>query len=209
MRNAAKVILIAVLAALPLTAVLTADPQPKPLAVVDVAAQLKLRRELLQAMAKGSADKDKAELAKLLAHVEQEWESLTPDQQRRYGQQAMAFLSKSPEQQEELLRRYEKYIKMTAADRERYRQRADELAAVVRWLEKNDPERIEQLKKTTPMARARQFLELRDTLLREKKISLEAPTSRPAAESPPSSGEPASSATSRPTSAPAEEEPAQ
>jgi hypothetical protein len=178
-------ILIAVM-----TACLTARAQAAPPQVPKddpgyVKSQLKLKHDLLKAMGK-------EKLAESLAHVQSEWENLTPDQRRRFREQALAFLQKNTEQQEELLERYEQLIKMTAQRRQEYRQRADWLAAVTQWLEQNDPERVEQLRKMHPLDRAKELVALRDTLVREKKISLAAPTTQPAAEQPSPSSRPAS-----------------
>ncbi|MHC4984001.1 MAG: DUF3106 domain-containing protein [Planctomycetota bacterium] len=187
-------ILAAVLTLLWPAWLLEAKPKAPKDNLVDVATQLKLKRRLLKDVGKGG-------LAKTLAHVQEEWESLTPDQRRQFRRQALAFLHKTDEQQEDLLRRYDKLIEMTAERREKYRQRAKWLAAVVKWLEENDPDRIDELKQMRPLDRAGELIELRDKLVRENKISPQEPATRPADEP----SEPAS----RPAPSTSETEPQQ
>jgi len=189
MKDATKVILVAALTAFLLgPAPKTPKGQPG-----DISTQLKLKQKLLAAMGK-------TKLAESLAHVQSEWESLTPDQRNRFREQALAFLRKNDQQQEELLERYEKLIKLTAERRQQYRQRANWLTAVVEWLEKNDPKRIEQIKAMRPLDRARELIALRDALVRENKISLPPATTRPASEQEAPAGKPA------PTSQPSSEQ---
>ncbi len=154
-----------------------AKPTPYP---GDVASQLQLKADLFEALGKQS-------LAQTLAHVREEWEQLTPDQRQRHRDTVRAFLRNSPGEQEQILRNYERLIRMSAADREAYQRRGRWLKAVVDWLKANDPQRVEQLQKMRPLERGKALIELRDRLVREKRIALPragatpAPTTRPAA----------------------------
>ncbi|HUS46677.1 MAG TPA: hypothetical protein VM098_01050 [Phycisphaerae bacterium] len=169
MRKAAKLILMSLFAASLPAAVLLAPPRPDD-EMVPIQTQLELKQKLLEKMG------GKSKLAELLAHVQREWESLTPDQRHQFRQKALAFLGKNDEQAGKLLEHYEKLIKMTVSQREEYRQRGAWLSAVVKWLEDNDPERIEKLKAMRPRDRAQELVALRDRLVKEKKIALEAAT---------------------------------
>ena len=110
-----------------------------------------------------------------LDHARVEWRRLTPDQRDRMRAQALAFLNKSPEEQDRLLEHYDQLVRMTAERREAYRRRAEWLKAVVDWLRANEPERIEQMKAMSTQHRAKAMVEFRDRLLREGKITLPQP----------------------------------
>ncbi|MFW6133504.1 MAG: DUF3106 domain-containing protein [Planctomycetota bacterium] len=136
----------------------------------DIVSQLRLKLKLLRTL-------DNSSVVEAVSHARQQWEGLTPDQRQRYRDQARAFLRENPERQAELLRHYDKLIRMTPERRAAYRYRAAWLKAVTDWLRAHDPERIEALRRMTPTQRAEQFVALRDRLVAEGEIELPPPPS--------------------------------
>ena len=134
-----------------------------------IAAQLRLKMKLHR-ITSGS-------LAASLKHNRREWESLTPDQRGRFRKSFLAFLHKSPGQQEKLLVHYEALFKMTAERREAYRQRAKWLDVVVRSF---TPEQRQALQEMPPDDRARKILARKAELLKQGRLEVDAPTSAPA-----------------------------
>jgi hypothetical protein len=164
-------------------------PPKRPSFSGDIASQLKLKLRLIRAAGGES-------LSDALSHADEKWAQLTAEQRQHYRDQALAFLRENPQRQSELLKRYEELIRMSPEQRRRARW----LRAVVGWLKQNDPKQLEALMAMRPAERAPKLIELRDRLLRERKISLSAgaspaPTTRPAASS---GGRP----TTRPASSP-------
>lgn len=111
-------------------------------------------------------------LSASLDHNENEWESLPPDRRDQYRRNALAFLKKNPDQQDKLLKHYEKLIKMDAQKRDAYRRRAVWLNIVV---ESFRPEERKALLEMSPDQRAKKLIDRRDLLVRQGKLKLEEP----------------------------------
>ena len=111
------------------------------------------------------------ELASALDHNRQEWELLSPDQRDQFRRTAVAFLQKNPAQQDKLLEHYAQFIEMSEQKREAYQRRAQWLQAVVATL---TPEQREQLERLPLAQRAQRLVALRDQLVREGKLVLDA-----------------------------------
>ena len=121
-------------------------------------------------------------LAVSLYHNRQEWESLSPELRDRYRRDALAFEQKGPEEQARMIENFDKLIKLSAEQQERYRQRAEWLRAVVATF---SPEERKGLSEMSPEDRARRLIERRDQLMREGKLknptTSTAPSTVPAA----------------------------
>jgi len=161
-----------------------------------VARQLLLKHQL-ETISEGN-------LAALLRHNREEWESLTPDERDRYRRYALAFLEKNRQEQEELIRRHDELIKMSAEKREAYRRRAKWLQIVVASF---TPKEREELQKLSPDDRARLLLERKAELVRQGKLQPDAPapTSQPAASQAGKAEPTTQPAEKLPTTAPAED----
>ena len=129
-------------------------------------------------------------LAETLKHNRQDWEQLTADERKSYRQSFLAFLQKTPKQQDQLLKRYEKLFKMTAQRRADYRRRAKWLRVVV---DSFSAEQRQELREMSPDDRAKELLARKARLIRDGKLEAE-----------PTSSQPASSAASQPAKTPAE-----
>jgi len=114
-------------------------------------------------------------LTAALRHNRKEWESLTPDQREHYRRMALAFLKTNPDEQEKMLKRYEKLIKLSARKRDAYRRRAQWLKVVVASF---TPEQRKWLKSLSPRQRARRLIERRDELVKQGKLKLDRPAGR-------------------------------
>ena len=115
-------------------------------------------------------------LAASLSHNRADWEGLSPDQRDRFRQEALSFLSQSPERQEQLLARYQKLIALSADRQEHYRQIAKWLQVVV---DSMTPAQREALLKMAPEQRAKELLARKAVLVSQGKLP-EDPASRPA-----------------------------
>ncbi len=135
------------------------------MSTVDVARQLRLKLSLVKA-ANGDS------LA--MSINRQEWDRLTPDERDKYRREALAFLSKSPEEQEKVIKHYEELIHLTAARREAYLQRAQWLHVVV---ESFSAQERDDLTKLPPDQRAMRLLERKAELIKQGKL---APDTQPA-----------------------------
>jgi len=134
-------------------------------------------------------------LAESLQHNRLEWLAMSPDQRERYRREALAFLRKDQQQQEELLRRYDMLTKMPPEKRQAYRKRAKWLKVVVASL---TPDERRELAGLSPEARARRLLARKAELIRQGKLSSDETT---AASAPTTT--PATTPTATPTTAPA------
>lgn len=152
--------------------VLADEPSRKP-ANVTKARQMMLKHRL-QTITGGS-------LTAILYHNRREWESLPANERDRYRRDALAFLEKAPQDQEKLLKHYEKLIKLSAEKREEYRQRAQWLKPVVQSF---TPDERAALQKLSPEDRARRLLQRRNELIREGKLKDDSasPASAPASQ---------------------------
>ncbi len=133
-----------------------------------VARQLMLKRRL-QKIATGT-------LASSLDHNRRRWESLSPDQREHYRRDALAFENKSVEDQQKLLKHYDKLLKLPADKREAYRHRAKWLKVVAASFT-SDQRR--QLMTLPPDRRAAKLLERKAQLIREGKLKDDAATTAP------------------------------
>jgi hypothetical protein len=143
---------------------LAGDAKGKPSLSESVRRQLKLKRQL------GAITKGYGKLADMIAHNRRSWNQLTPDQQSRFRKHALAFLQADEAEQQQLLRHYEKLIRMTAQKRREYRNRA-------RWLKKVVAELSQQqrqsLREMTPRERAEALLQWRDEFVQQGRIQLD------------------------------------
>jgi hypothetical protein len=119
-----------------------------------------------------------------IKHNRQEWDSLSADQRDHYQQEALAFMDKSQEEQEILLKKYESLIKMDAQKQQAYRERARWLKVVVDSL---TPQERENLQKISPDERATILLDRKAQLISEGKLApapqpSTQPSTRPAGE---------------------------
>jgi aminopeptidase N len=121
-----------------------------------IAAQLRLKF-LIKAQAEGS-------LLTAVNHNRQDWENLSADQRDQYRRNVLAFLNKSPEEQEQLLKHYDQLVKLSAEKQEQYRQRAGWLKAVI---DRMSPQEKQALLDMAPEDRAKVLLEKREQLQRE------------------------------------------
>lgn len=109
-------------------------------------------------------------------HNRQEWLRLSPDEREKYRREALAFVDKSPAEQDKLLKHYEQLIKMSETKRQAYVARAKWLEAVVASY--TAAERAD-LEKLSPDARAAKLLERKAQLIRDGKLAADEPTTRP------------------------------
>lgn len=166
MRNARK-ILVAVVLSCTLSAAFAADDT----AVLrrpptgSIASQLRLKSQL-KAQAEGTT------LAATINHNRQEWESLSPDQRDEYRRNVVAFLNKSTQEQETLLKHYDELVKLSAQKQAQYRQRAKWLKEVIDRL---SPQERQALLDMPAEERARLLLDKRDELIKEGVLKLDEP----------------------------------
>ena len=133
--------------------------------MIDTAKQMRLKLRLLK---EASGD------SLAMAINRQEWDQLTPDERDKYRREALAFLSKSPEEQEKVLKHYEQLIKLSAQKREAYIHRAQWLQVVVASF---TPQERDELTQLPPEQRARKLLDRKAELIRQGKL---APDTQPA-----------------------------
>ena len=135
-----------------------------------IARQLMLKQRM-EKMANGT-------LASSLEHNRKQWESLAPEQREHYRNEALAFLKANPAQQQKLVEHYEKFARVSAEKRRKYRETARWVKAVVATL--SDTERKELLE-MSPMQRARFLRAQRLELIRQGKLP---PATQPAVTAP-------------------------
>lgn len=158
-------ILIALTALALLAGAETASAQARQGQTVNVAHQLQLRLSLAK-VANGDS------LA--MSINRQEWDHLTADERDKYRREALAFLSKSPEEQARVIEHYEKLIKLSAQKREAYLQRAQWLRVVV---DSFSAQERDELTKLPPDQRAKRLLDRKAELIKQGKL---APDTQPA-----------------------------
>ncbi len=134
-----------------------------------IAEQLRLKLKL-KAISKGDG------LVAAINHNRNEWEQLSPDQRDEYRRNVVAFLNKSPEDQEKLLKHYDKLVKLSPVKRQEYRERAKWVNAVSDNLSETEKTELLTL---SPQERARKLIERRDELIQQGKLKLAEPASRP------------------------------
>lgn len=130
-----------------------------------IAHQLQLKAKLL-AVAQGTT------LTAALDHNRARWDRLMPDERDNYRRKARAFLAKSPQGRDEMLRKFDEWIELAAEQKDKYRR-------MNRWLKKvvatfSAAER-DQLRQMSPERRARTLLRRRDELVAAGTLSLDAP----------------------------------
>ena len=133
--------------------------------MIEVARQLKLKLRLAE-VASGDS------LA--MSINRQEWDRLTPDQRDKYRREALAFLGKSPQEQEKVLKHYEQFVRLSDQKREAYLQRAAWLHVVVESFSQQERDELTQL---PPDLRAKRLLQRKAELIKQGKL---APDTQPA-----------------------------
>ncbi|MFP4105850.1 MAG: DUF3106 domain-containing protein [Phycisphaerae bacterium] len=128
-----------------------------------IARQLRLKMKL-KAASEGSS------LAAALNHNRRAWNSLSADQRDEYRKKVLAFREKSPEEQQALLKKYDRLIKLSVEKREKYRRLAKIIRAVVAEL---TDEQRQELMSLTASKRAARLAEHRNRLIREGVIDLD------------------------------------
>ena len=97
----------------------------------------------------------------------QEWTNLTPDERDKYRREALAFLSKSPEEQEKILKHW-----MTWSV---FRPRSDRRTSSGQWLhvvvESFTAQERQDLTQLPPDQRAKRLLDARPNLIKEGKLA--------------------------------------
>ncbi len=146
----------------------------------NVKGQLMLKRRL-DRIAEGK-------LAVALNHNRSQWESLTPEERQKYRRAVLAYQHQDPQKQRQLLKHYEKLIKMSAERRKAYRRRAEWLKVVVESL---DDEQREKLKRMSPRDRAKFLLDRKNELIEKGEIRSHTPAAQPAATKPEPDTQPA------------------
>lgn len=166
------VVLLGAMAAMPAVAGDDASLRKPPAG--SIASQLRLKF-LVKGQAEGT-------LLAGINHNREDWENLSPDQRDVYRRNVLAFLNKSPEEQEQLLKHYDQLVKLTAEKQEQYRQRASWLKAVVEHM---TPAERQQLLEMSPEDRAKAIMEKRDQLLKEgvRLVGVTTTTSSPSTDS--------------------------
>jgi hypothetical protein len=144
------------------------NPAPAPAAGATLAAQQRLAARLNALRGES--------LASALSHNRAEWESLSPDQRSRFRQDALAFLSESPDQQDRLLKQYQKLITLSAERQADYRQIAKWLKVVVDSMSADERKALREM---PPEQRAKALLARKAELVSQGKLPAE-PATRPA-----------------------------
>ena len=135
-----------------------------------LAAQLRLKLSLQMSSGGGS-------LVASLDHNRHEWQMLSPEQRERFRGMAVAFLDKDPKEQERLLQRYSDFLALNKTKREQYKARARWVRAVVATF---TIEQRKQLEAMSSVERARAIIARRNELVRQGKLRIDPPTTRPA-----------------------------
>jgi hypothetical protein len=136
---------------------------------ISVGQQLRLKRKLLMGQ---------ESLIAVLQENRKSWDRYTPEQRQQLRDRAYAFRQADPIRQEQVVGAWERYMKLTDDQKERYRQRAQWLSAVVAEL---SPQARAELIKLPPQERASRLLELKGQLEAKGKLpAASQPTSAPA-----------------------------
>lgn len=137
-----------------------------------IASQLKLRFNLMR-----SADCDPySNLSSALRNNLKGWQNLSPDQREKFRLDAYAFMQRNPREQEKLIQQYEKFISMSPDKQETYRRRADWLKVVVASYSVKERKDLEQM---SPTDRAARLIQRRNELVKQGKLSLVEPATKP------------------------------
>jgi len=136
--------------------------------VVTKAQQMRMRMQLL------AINDDQTMAARMNNGLE--WSKLSPDQQEKIREEALAFMSKSEAEQEKLLTHYQRLIRLGNAQREAYLARAAWLRVVVGSYTPDERQSLESL---PPQERAARLIERKEQLIREGKLPAE-PVTEPA-----------------------------
>jgi hypothetical protein len=142
-----------------------ARANPPARSMIDVAKQLKLKLKLAEVASGESLS---------MSINRQEWDRLTPDERDKYRREALAFLGKSPEEQEKVLKHYDELVKLSDAKKQAYLQRAAWLHAVVESFTAQERKDLTQL---PPDQRAKRLLQRKAELIQQGKL---APDTQPA-----------------------------
>ena len=145
------------------------DKDARPVRWGSVTRQLMLKHRL-QKIATGT-------LASSLDHNRRRWEGLSPDQRNQFRQDAYAFEKKSLAQKQELLKHYDKLLKLPADKREAYRRAAKWINVVAASFTADERHQLMAL----PLdQRAQKLLERKAKLIREGKLPDDGATTTPA-----------------------------
>ena len=134
-----------------------AKPADKP--VVTKAQQLRMRMQLM------SLNDDQSMAARMNNGLE--WSKLSPDQQEKIREEALAFMGKSEAEQAKLLAYYQRLIRLDAPRRDAYLARAAWLRVVV---DSYTPAERQSLEVLPPQDRAARLVERKEQLIREGKL---------------------------------------
>ncbi len=159
----------------------TTRPAATKLSLISVARQRMLKCRL-QTISKGT-------LTASLRHNRKEWENLAPSEREKYRADARAFLNKSRQDQQRLLKHYEQLVRLSPEKQRIYDDRAKWLKVVV---ESFTPQQRKALLALLPRQRAERLRQRRDELIRQGKLTLEpAPPTTAPADAKPSASRPA------------------
>jgi len=139
----------------------------------------------LQLLNKLNAAMHGTTLAAALNHNREVWEGLSPDERQKLRKLALAWHAKSRPDQEEMVERFDEWLKIRAEKQQKYRRMNEWLQKVVASF---PPDQRERLKKMTAEQRGRMIRRRRDELIKAGKLtpgaSQAAPTTQPAAAAP-------------------------
>ena len=143
-----------------------AKPADKPAVVADKgvvtkAQQLRMRMQLM------SLNDDQSMAARMNSGLD--WSKLSPDQQEKIREEALAFMGKSEAEQAKLLAHYQRLMRLDAPRRDAYLARAAWLRVVV---DSFTPAERQSLEALTPQDRAARLIERKDQLVREGKLPI-------------------------------------
>ena len=145
------------------------DKDAGPVRWGSVARQLMLKHRL-QKIAAGT-------LVASLDHNRRRWKGLSPDQRDQFRRDAYAFEQKSLAQKQELLKNYDKLLKLPADKREAYRRAARWINVVAASFTADERRQLMAL----PLdQRAQRLLERKAKLIREGKLPDDGATTTPA-----------------------------
>ena len=116
---------------------------------ISVERQLRLKRRLLM---------EQESLVAVLRSNRQSWDRCTPEQRQLLRQRAYAFRQADPAQREAVLGAWERFLALSDGQKDRYRQRALWLTAVIGELPQSARD---ELIKLPPAERARRLLDLK------------------------------------------------
>lgn len=131
----------------------------------------------LQVKAKLLAAAQRTTLVAMLDHNRAEWESLSAEQREGFRRESRAFRAKDPKRQEEMIRRFDEWIRLAGQRKQKYR-------LMYRWVKvvaaSFTPEQREKIRRMSADQRARAYRTRRDELVEAGELKLDQPASAPA-----------------------------